>query len=130
MLIVGIAEMFLIRAEAINKGNLSGTGSSQAAIADLNRIRTRAKAAPYDAAKDGSVELAIENERKLEFMFEGHRFYDLARTGRALTVLTSVARTNSPGAPARLTVAGRQVMPIPAADILANTNLVQNSAYK
>jgi hypothetical protein len=29
----------------------------------------------------------IENERRLEFAFEGHRWFDLIRTGRATEVL-------------------------------------------
>lgn len=126
--VLRVAEMFLTRAEAIVKGNLpAGTA---AATADLNRVRNRAKLANYDAAKDGTLELAIENERKMELMYEGHRFFDLCRTGRAMTVLASVPRTNSPGAPGRLTNAGRQVMPIPLVDMLANKNLVQNPAYR
>lgn len=128
MHIVRIAEMYLTRAEAIVKGNLPG--GQDAAIADLNRIRNRARLPNYNAATDGSLDLAIERERGLELMFEGHRWFDLARTGRALTVLASVPRTNSPTAPARLMNAGRQVMPIPNADLLNNTNLVQNSAYR
>lgn len=128
MHILRVAEMYLTRAEAIAKGGLMG--GQDAAIADLNRVRTRARLANYNAMSDGTVEQAIERERTLELMFEGHRFFDLARTGRALTVLASVPRTNSPSAPARLTVAGRQVMPIPNVELLNNPNLVQNSAYR
>lgn len=31
--------------------------------------------------------MAIEKERRVEFAFENHRFFDLVRTGRALEVL-------------------------------------------
>ncbi len=126
--IIRVAEMLLTRAEAIVRGNLPA-GQAQA-LADLNRVRTRARLPAYDATRDGSLETAIERERAVELMFEGHRWFDLVRTGRALTVLASVPRSNAPGSPARLTAAGRQVMPIPNVDIINNPNLVQNSAYR
>jgi len=53
----------------------------------------------------------------------------LLRTGKALEVLASVPRTNSPGAPAQLTDEGRQLFPIPNAERNANPNMEQNPAY-
>lgn len=119
--VLRIAEMYLIRAEA---DYLAGKGDP---LADLNKIRTRAKLPALTAIT--SID-DILNERKVEFAFEGHRWYDLLRTGKALAVLASVPRTNSPGAPAILADAKRQVFPIPSVELNANPNSTQNEAYK
>ncbi|MDX1938996.1 MAG: RagB/SusD family nutrient uptake outer membrane protein [Saprospiraceae bacterium] len=119
--VLRLAEMYLIRAEA---DFLAGKGNP---LADVNTIRVRANLAPLVAIN--SVD-DILNERKVEFAFEGQRWYDLVRTGKALTVLASVPRNNSPGAPATLTDAKRQVFPIPSVELNANPNSVQNDAYK
>lgn len=119
--VLRIAEMYLIRAEA---DYFAGKGDP---LADLNKVRTRAKLEPLAAIN--SID-DILNERKVEFAFEGQRWYDLLRTGKALTVLAAVPRSNAPGAPATLTEANRQVLPIPSAELNANPNAVQNDAYK
>ncbi len=119
--VLRIAEMYLIRAEA---DYLAGKGDP---LADLNKVRTRAKLDPLTAIN--SID-DILNERKVEFAFEGQRWYDLLRTGKALTVLAAVPRSNAPGAPATLTDPNRQVMPIPSVELNANPNAVQNDAYK
>lgn len=119
--VIRLAEMYLIRAEADlfeSKGDPT---------ADVNAIRTRAGLDPLD----GPVTLDdILNERKVELAFEGHRWFDLIRTGKALEVLASVPRTNTPGDPAALTDANRQLFPIPNLELNANANLVQNAAYR
>jgi len=119
--VLRIAELYLIRAEA---NYLSGKGDP---LADLNRVRTRAKLPALTAIT--SID-DILNERKIEFAFEGQRWYDLLRTGKALVRLASVPRSNSPGAPAALTDARRQVFPIPSVELNANPNSVQNDAYR
>ncbi len=119
--VIRLSEMYLIRAEA---DYLAGKGNP---LADLNTVRGRANLAPL--ASISSID-DILNERKIEFAFEGQRWYDLLRTGKATTVLASVPRTNSPGAPATLADANRQVLPIPSAELNANPNTVQNDAYK
>ena len=121
--ILRIAEVYLNRAEALAQtGNLTG------ALADLNRIRTRAGLAASTVTGLQPTLQAIWQERKIELAFEGHRFFDLVRTNQALTKLVAVARKNGP--PITLTNAGRQVFPIPLADIDSNKNLDQNEGYR
>jgi hypothetical protein len=80
-----LAEMHLIRAEArLNLGQVTGSGS---AVDDLNVLRRRAKAPEVTANTAAGVALAIEQERVYELAFEGHRWYDLVRTGRVQTVM-------------------------------------------
>ena len=53
------------------------------AISDLNAVRTRAGLAGTTAVTQAEALLAIENERRIEFAYEPHRWFDLVRTGRA-----------------------------------------------
>jgi hypothetical protein len=80
-----IAEQYLIRAEARAwRGNLAGS------IADLNAVRERADVPPLDLSlydTPAKVLQAIEDERRVEFAVENHRFFDLRRTGRLGAVL-------------------------------------------
>ncbi|MDJ1472091.1 RagB/SusD family nutrient uptake outer membrane protein [Xanthocytophaga flava] len=82
-----LAEMYLIRAEArARQGKLTGAGG---AIADINVLRTRAKANTITSSNQSDILTAIENERLYELAFEGHRWYDLVRTQRANAVMTT-----------------------------------------
>jgi len=109
-----LAEIYLIRAEArANLDNLSG------AQADLNEIRARAGLGDTHAADQPGLLLAIENERYSELFTEyGHRWLDLKRTGRALSVLGNGITEND------------LLYPIPFAEFQKNPNLgLQNNGY-
>jgi tetratricopeptide (TPR) repeat protein len=110
--IIRIAELYLIRAEArAQEGKLSD------ALTDLNAVRTRAGLAASTAVSQADVLLAIENERRIEFALEPHRWFDLVRTGRAAAVLG-------------VTDANKYVFPLPIAEVgLAKGNLPQNPGY-
>jgi hypothetical protein len=84
--IIRIADLYLIRAEARARKTAHDYAG---AIADLNIIRTRAELAPFPTGVTDKTAIlhAIEDERRLEFAFEADRWYDLARTGRAVEVL-------------------------------------------
>lgn len=123
--VLRLAEMYLNRAEArarLDTPDLNGARD------DLNEIRNRAGLNDTDAVTRQEVLDAIELERGIEFIEEGHRWFDLVRTDRATTVLTNIDRTN--GDPVSLTDEGRMVFPIPSRDIDANENLEQNEAYQ
>jgi starch-binding outer membrane protein, SusD/RagB family len=110
--IIRIAEVYLIRAEARAQQNeLSG------ALADLNAIRTRAGLPNSTAIAQSDILLAIEQENRVEFALEPHRWFDLVRTGRAQAVL-GVSDPN------------QLLFPIPITEIqLSNGNLTQNPGY-
>jgi starch-binding outer membrane protein, SusD/RagB family len=77
-----LAEMYLIRAEArAHSGNLAG------ATEDINVLRARAHAPLVGSASQNELLRLIEEERKYELAFEGHRWYDLVRTGRVDEVM-------------------------------------------
>lgn len=74
---------------------------------------------PYN--KYPTLELALEHERRVELEMEFHRWFDLKRTGRAVTVLSAK------GKPAN---ENRLLLPIPRIARDQNGKLVQNSGYK
>jgi len=78
-----LAEMYLIRAEALAYTN----GDTAIIKSDLNLIRNRAGLANTTADNYTDLKLAIENECRHEFAFEGHRWADLVRTKRAVPLL-------------------------------------------
>ncbi len=84
--IIRLGEVVLIRAEA-----LARQGQLAAAVEAYNRIRVRAGLAPHvlgtDVATEQDVLEAIWHERRLELAFEGDRWPDLLRTGRATEML-------------------------------------------
>lgn len=82
-----LAEMYLIRAEA---RALAG-GDINEIQNDINIIRNRALLDDASAANHDDLLLIIENERRFEFAFEGHRWFDLIRTGRAIDILETVS---------------------------------------
>jgi starch-binding outer membrane protein, SusD/RagB family len=88
------AETILSRAECLNEISFPNA----TAFTLLNQIRTRAglpnktQNNPNPALAINSqvdFRLAIEQERKVEFAAEAHRWFDLVRTGRATAVMTA-----------------------------------------
>jgi tetratricopeptide (TPR) repeat protein len=121
--IIRVAEIYLNRAEA--KAQLNDLPG---ALADLNKVHQRAGCDALSISGQTDLLAAILQERKLEFAEEGHRLFDLVRTGNALTLLTGLDRKNGPNV--ALPAAGRQVFPIPSFDVNANPNMIQNEAYR
>lgn len=115
VIVLRLAEMYLIRAEA----EAMLEGDITAIQDDINTIRTRAALDDTDADAYGSLLTAIEQERRIEFAFEGHRWLDLVRTGRAEEVLVNVNNIN------------QTRFPIPLEEIQTNTNpgMQQNDGY-
>lgn len=109
--IIRIAELYLIRAEARAQQNKLND-----ALDDLNAIRQRAGLDPSSATTKEGILLAIELERRIEFALEGHRWYDLVRTGRAAEVLG-------------VTDPNKYLLPIPAAELNTDPSLDPNPGY-
>lgn len=108
--IIRIAEMYLIRAEALG---LEGGG-----LDDLNALRESrgmSDLSGEDVPDEESFLNAVLDERRAELNFEGHRLYDLARTGKVAEVLGDGVNP---------------IMPIPEREISAtNGVVVQNPGY-
>jgi len=84
----------------------------------LNQVRFRAFGNSSKASSSTGATLTKEiwNERRLELAMEGHRFFDLVRTGEAAAKITGF-------------VAGKhEVFPIPQTEIDIS-GLTQNAGY-
>jgi hypothetical protein len=110
---VRLADVILMRAECLNE-----LGRTADAVPLLNQIRTRAGLGATTAATQAEMRQAIEDERYLELYAEGHRWFDLVRTGRAQAVI------------ANLTNPARILWPVPIRELDLNPNLKpQNPSY-
>jgi len=122
LIVLRLAEMYLIRAEALNEIGYQADGQ---AFELLNTIRTRAGLDALDAGdlpNQSAFQLAIEEERRRELIGEGHRWFDLIRNGRALQVLNSKGTISNEN---------QLLFPIPQSEIDTNRHpeMVQNSGY-
>jgi hypothetical protein len=122
-ILIRLADIMLLQAEALNEN-----GDQDGAASLVNQIRNRVNLPPVQATNQDAMRLAIEKERRLELAFEGHRWYDLKRTGRAITVINNAIGPQG-------TVFGyslnqnKLLWPIPQAELDKNTKLVQNPGY-
>ena len=120
---IRLADIMLLKAEALNElGDLSG------AKALVDQIRARVDLSPTPANSKDAMRLAIEKERRLELAFEGHRWFDLKRTGRAITVINAVKDGAGASLGYNLTET-RLIWPVPQAELDKNVNLSQNPGY-
>lgn len=115
VILLRLAEMYLIRAEALARNN-----DFENAIADINILRDRAGVNPLVAVDFTGLEEvldAILNEKRLEFAFEnGSYWFDVARLGRLQEI--------------RGVESFRRIYPIPNRERLADDALVQNPGYE
>ena len=78
---IRFADVLLMAAEANNRGSIDDTK----ALDYLNQVRERAfgDSSHNSSATGAALTDAILDERRFELLGEGHRFFDLVRTGRA-----------------------------------------------
>ncbi|MBS1565336.1 MAG: RagB/SusD family nutrient uptake outer membrane protein, partial [Bacteroidetes bacterium] len=106
---IRLADTYLLEAEALIRGG----GDAAKAKSYLDMVRARVGLASVPATLDN-----IYNERRFELALEGHRWFDLVRTGKAATVL----------GPQGFKAGVHELLPIPYTE-LNNTKLVQNPGY-
>lgn len=82
--VIRYADVLLMLAEAMNEN-----GKTDDALAYLNQVRARAGLSGYSGLDQSAARDKIYEERRLELYMEGQRWFDLVRTGRAMSVLAS-----------------------------------------
>jgi len=110
------ADVLLMAAEALNRGNIDDAK----ARGYLNEVRRRAFGdTNHDIVASGSTLTSfIWAERRRELLGEGHRFFDLVRTGRAAIEIDGFASDKN------------EVFPIPIEEIQFSAgNWQQNPGY-
>ena len=110
------ADVLLMAAEAYNRGGIN----DEIARDYLNQVRMRAFEDEEEYLIEGLTGLALTEaiweERKLELSMEGHRFFDLVRTGQAPIKITGFVEGK------------HEVFPIPQQEIDIS-GLTQNPGY-
>ena len=120
-----LADAYLMYAEAVLRG---GGGSRATALNYVNLLRRRAYAGTTGDITDAQLTLDfILDERSRELLWEGHRRQDLVRFGRFTTAGIWQWKGNVQAG--RVTEAFRDIYPIPASELSANPNIVQNTGY-
>lgn len=112
--VIRYADVMLMHAEASYH-----TGDEITAVRSLNAVRDRVQI-PHIGASGPALLDAIYRERRIELGLEAHRFFDLVRTGRAVSELGPLGF-----------IAGiHEIFPIPESQIQAtNGALMQNPGY-
>ena len=115
-----LADIILLKAEAHARLN-----QPTEALDLLNRIRRRAGLSVLDEAAAnnlyGNLADAILHERSIELCFEGHRWFDLVRSGKAISTMKPINGLSSEE---------NLLWPLHESATLRNTNLNQNEFYK
>lgn len=116
-ILIRLAEIYLIIAEAYVRDENIIQGLNY-----MNAIRTRASLPIIEQQNKEAVLDAILQERRIElFSEQGHRFFDLKRTGRATEMLMNI-KVNWNGY--------KLLLPLPESELLLNPNLLpQNEGY-
>ncbi|WP_341838062.1 RagB/SusD family nutrient uptake outer membrane protein [Chitinophaga pollutisoli] len=105
IVIVRLGEMYLISAEA----------QGMAGLDRLNELRAFRGLGPVNPVGEAAYLNAVLLERRKELLGEGHRWYDLVRTGKAVSELGIMEREVK--------------YPLPMNELALNTNLDQNDDY-
>ena len=119
------SDVLLMYAEALNEAGYDANESG-AAFTALNQVRTRSGATALTAADlpdQDTFRQAVWQERRLELALEGHRWFDLVRTGQAIEAMRAV----------KLDITEDDLLyPIPESEILIMNNpttFPQNPGY-
>jgi hypothetical protein len=107
------ADVLLMAAEALNRGGINDDQARNY----LNQVRERAGLEPVSSSGSQLLD-DIYTDRRLELMGEGHRFFDLVRTGRAAEFIEGFQPNKN------------EIFPIPLEEIqFSQGNWEQNPNY-
>jgi hypothetical protein len=127
-IVLRLADVYLMRAEALNEVS----GPTDEAYSTINAIRARARNRDGSASSTVPADLAgltkdqfrdaVLHERAVELGFEGHRWFDLVRTGRLIETIKAI----NPDYP----ISEKHLLfPIPPDELILNPLLEQNPGW-
>ena len=113
---IRLADIILLYAETLNENG--SPASTVLPILDDIRSRAGLNSLTGTVSSQADVRQAILNERRLELAFEGHRWFDLVRTGTVNAEMGETVNSNY------------HVFPVPVSEILATRGVItQNAGY-
>jgi hypothetical protein len=116
--VIRYAEVLLTYAETLNE-----LGQTAQAEPYLNKVRVRAGLGAITGLSQTAFRDAVLQERRIEFFGEGHRFFDLRRTGN----LDQFVRVKA--GKVNFTQPKNLYFPVPQSDRDLNPGLSQNAGY-
>ncbi|MDR1653544.1 MAG: RagB/SusD family nutrient uptake outer membrane protein [Prevotellaceae bacterium] len=128
--LIRLADIVLLRAEAVNQTKGFATAADDPL---LKKIRQRVGLQPIaPSSKEQMAELLLR-ERRLELAFEGHRFYDLQRSGKFVETMNNIELNILISNKMEIRKYNAQtfmnLLPIPQSERDRNKNLSQNEGY-
>ena len=113
-----LADVYLMYGEALNE-----TGDTKGALYYINKIRSRAGLSNLTTTDKLELREAYLNERRHELGCENHRWFDLLRTGKAISVMNAVEGKDYNVEEYKL------LFPIPQRELDASDKMTQNPKY-
>lgn len=122
------SDVLLLLSESMNEN-----GKPTVALPYINQVRTRAGLPALTLSDQASLRNAIAKERRVELCFEGHRWFDLLRTGTMVQTMEAYKQKylrsggylveNYEIAP------HKALLPVPFRELSLNPALGQNNGY-
>jgi len=110
--LIRFSEVLINKAEAQNElNNVAGAFSTIEAV----RVRAGLDMTGISNGDQAAMKLLLENERRIEFLFEGHRWFDLKRWGKLNEALPAAGLNYVDGV--------HQYWPIPSQELSLNPGL-------
>ena len=125
LIFMRLAEIYLLHAEA-----LTMTGNTAEALKYVNAVRQRAGIAELSGnySQDQMLDKVLD-ERRLELVFEGHRFFDLARHDKIIDVHNTIWKGDSYFLQREPLDESTIILPVPTGVLDKNPNIEQNPGY-
>ncbi|KMQ59588.1 RagB/SusD family protein [Chryseobacterium angstadtii] len=121
--VLRLADVDLLMAECYAKANDFDNSNLY-----LNKTRIRAGLSPVSLTSQEQLLNEIALERRKELIGEGHRWFDLVRTGKAVSVMTAHFQ-NTPGYNTAVIKDYNLLMPVPQGQINTDPAIKQNPGY-
>lgn len=123
VVVLRYADVLLMLAECYAQ-----TGDIEAALTCLNDVKSRAGIDEVEISDSNALLDEIALERRKELVCEGHRWFDLIRTGKAIEVMKAHF-ANTTGYNGVSLNENNLVQPVPLSQIDTDSSIKQNKGY-